>query len=208
VTATASDGAWQWSSAPACDRRAFLRGVVLSSASISLSASGPHVEFVFADARRARRLRRQLSDSGLRASVYERRGRTVVYLKGRDQVAALLQLTGAHGTLLEFEAEQVSHDVQNRLNRLLNAEAANLHRTVRSAERQIGAIERLAADGRLDDLEPRLRVVADARRASPDADLETLAESLGIGRSAVNHRLRRIEQIAAEPPVRRRAAVA
>ena len=94
-------------------------------------------------------------------------GRSVVYLKGRDEVANLLQLTGAHGALLEFAADQVGRDVQNRLNRLLNAEAANVNRTVRAAERQVRAIEQLDATHQLDALSPGLRAVADARRAYP-----------------------------------------
>ncbi len=117
-------------------------------------------------------------------------------ITGREHVASLLQLTGAHGALLELEAEQVGHDVQNRLNRLLNAEAANVNRTVRAAERQVRAIERLDISGRLDDLSPGLRAVAEARRAHPEADLEALAGELQLGRSAVHHRLRRIEQLA------------
>lgn len=191
--------AWRWTAAAACDRRAFLRGVVLGSGSLSFSAAGPHVEFVFRDPVRARRLRRRLAESGIQASAYDRRGRAVVYLKGREEVAALLQVTGAHGALLEFEADQVGRDVQNRLNRLLNAEAANVNRTVRAAGRQLRAIERLEARGVLDGLSPSLRAVADARRASPDADLEALAAQLHIGRSAVHHRLRRLERLAAEP---------
>ena len=118
-------------------------------------------------------------------------------------MATLLHLTGAHGALLDFEAEQVGHDVQNRLNRLLNAESANVNRTVRAAERQLRAIHRIEAAGRLDDLSPGLQAVASARRAHPEADLEALAAGLGLGRSAVHHRLRRLEQLAAEPSRRR-----
>ena len=187
---------WSWARAAACDRQAFLRGVVLGSGSLSFSPAGPHVEFVFRTLGRARTLRRRLAASGIRASVYERRGRAVVYLKGREHVATLLQLTGAHGALLELETEHVGHDVQNRLNRLLNAEAANVTRTVRAAERQVRAIDQLAAAGRLDELSPGLRAVADARRAHPEADLEELAAELDLGRSAVHHRLRRLEQLA------------
>ena len=205
VAAPRQGGAWRWASAKACDRRAFLRGVVLGSGSLSFSTRGPHVEFVFRDRGRARRLRRALSMSGIHAAEYERRGRAVVYLKGRDEVATLLHLTGAHGALLDFEAEQVGHDVQNRLNRLLNAESANVNRTVHAAERQLRAIQRIEAAGRLDDLSPGLRAVASARRAHPEADLEALAEGLGLGRSAVHHRLRRLEQLAAEPSRRRQA---
>ncbi|HEV7200876.1 MAG TPA: DNA-binding protein WhiA [Candidatus Limnocylindria bacterium] len=187
---------WSWAKAAACDHRAFLRGVVLGSGSLSFSRTGPHVEFVFRDAARARTLRRRLKASEIHASSYERRGRAVVYVKGRENVASLLHLTGAHGALLELEAEQVGHDVQNRLNRLLNAEAANVNRTVHAAERQVRAIDRLEAEGRLDELSPGLRLVADARRAHPEADLEALATELDLGRSAVHHRLRRIEQLA------------
>jgi len=198
VAAPRRGGEWRWASAAACDRRAFLRGVVLGSGSLSFSATGPHVEFVFRNRARARRLRRRLATSGIRVAEFERRGRAVVYLKGRDEVATLLQLTGAHGALLDFEAEQVGRDVQNRLNRLLNAEAANVNRTVHAAERQVRAIERLEAAGRFDQLTPSLRAVADARRAHPEADLEALAGGLQLGRSAVHHRLRRLEQLAAE----------
>jgi DNA-binding transcriptional regulator WhiA len=190
------DDRWSWSAAAAHDRQAFLRGVVLGSGSLSFARTGPHVEFVFRSRSRAKTLQRRLADTGIRGAVYERRSRAVVYVKGREQVAALLQLTGAHGALLELEAEQVGHDVQNRLNRLLNAEAANVGRTVRAAERQVRAIERLEVAGRLDELSPRLRVVAEARRAHPEADLEALADELQLGRSAVHHRLRRIEQLA------------
>jgi hypothetical protein len=196
VGAPADRGSWSWSAAPSHDRQAFIRGVVLGSGSMSFARSGPHVEFVLRSANRARTLQRRLGASGIRGAVYERRGRFVVYVTGRAQVAALLHLTGAHGALLELEAEQVGHDVQNRLNRLLNAEAANVGRTVRAAERQVQAIDRLAATGQLDDLPPGLRVVADARRAHPEADLETLAAELELGRSAVHHRLRRIERLA------------
>jgi DNA-binding transcriptional regulator WhiA len=196
VVAPRDTDAWRWSEAAPHDRQAFLRGVVLGSGSLSFSPVGPHVEFTFRSASRARTLHRRLEASGIHASVYERRGRTVVYLKGREHVATLLQLTGAHGALLELETEHVGHDVQNRLNRLLNAEAANVNRTVHAAERQVRAIERLEATGRLDDLSPGLRAVADARRAHPEADLEELAGRLELGRSAVHHRLRRLEQLA------------
>lgn len=189
-------GTLSWSTAADCDRRAFLRGVVLSSGSISFGRTGPHIEFVFRTDQQARTLRRRLAASGVRSASYERRGRTVVALTGREHVASLMQLTGAHGALLELESEQVGHDVQNRLNRLLNAESANVNRTVRAAERQVRAIERLARTGQLDELPPALRAVADARRAHPESDLEALATELQLGRSAVHHRLRRIEQLA------------
>lgn len=191
----------------ACDRRAFLRGVLLGAGSISSGPGGPHVEFVFAERRRATEVRNLLAESDVRASHMQRRGRHVIYLKGQEQIAGLLRLTGANRALLEFETSRVSRDVRNRLNRLLNAEEANLGRTVRAADRQLQAITRLEASGELDRLSDGLREAAAQRRRQPDADLDTLASGLGIGRSAMNHRLRRLLEIAAEaaPPPRGRS---
>ena len=113
-------------------------------------------------------------------------------------MATLLRLTGANRALLDFETGRVGRDVRNRLNRLLNAEGANLDRTVRAADRQLRAIGTLREAGRLDRLPEGLRQAALQRRARPDADLDTLAEALGISRSATNHRLRRLVELADE----------
>ena len=187
---------WEWAAAPACDRRAFLRGTLLGCASLSLTAWGAHVEFVLARRASAVALRHRLAEVGVHGSQVERRGRQVVYLKGQEEIAALLRLTGANRGLLDFETARVGRDVHNRLNRLLNAEGANVDRTVRAADRQLQAIAQLEASGTLPQLPDALREVARRRRLQPDADLDDLAAGLGVSRSAVNHRLRRLLQIA------------
>jgi hypothetical protein len=186
---------WSWADAKSCDHRAFLRGVLLAG-SVSLTASGPHVEFVFADPARAIELRRRLAEMDVRAGMLIRRRRRVVYLKGREQLGALLRLTGANRALLDFEVDGVARDVRNRVNRLLNAEEANLGRTVRAADRQLRAIDQLERSGELGRLADTLREAALARRRQPDADLDALASALGVSRSAVNHRLRRLVTLA------------
>jgi hypothetical protein len=90
----------------------------------------------------------------------------------------------------------VGRDVQARLNRLVNAEEANLARTVRAADRQLAAVGRLEQSGRLASLGRGLREAAAMRRHMPEADLDTLAGALGVSRSAVNHRLRRLVELA------------
>lgn len=210
---------WRWESARECDRRAWLRGVLLASGSVSLGRSGPHLEFVFSHPARAEQLWQRLGEEELRSMRSERRGRHVVYLKGREAIAGLLRLAGASRGLLDWETDSVRRDVRNRLNRLLNADEANLARTVRAADRQLRAIERLEADGVLRRLPPALREAAAARRRHPEADLDTLAASSAVTRSAMNHRLRRLVELAEDsdratpaaassgrrpPPLRRR----
>lgn len=191
-------GTWRWQDAPACDRRSFLRGILLGSGSISFTASGPHVEFVLREDRAATSLLELLEAMGVRALSSVRRGHRVVYLKGQEEIVALLGLMGANRGVLELETQRVGADVRSRLNRLLNAEEANLGRTVRAADRQLLAIERLELDGSLARLTPSLRETAAMRRRMPDADLDTLASALGVSRSAVNHRLRRLVELTVE----------
>jgi DNA-binding transcriptional regulator WhiA len=196
---------WRSVTAKACDRRAFVRGLLLGTGSISAGPAGPHIEFVLKDRSSALRLQSLLAESEVRASRMRRRGRQVVYLKGQEQIAGLLRLTGANRALLDFETSRVSREVRNRLNRLLNAEEANVSRTVRAADRQLQAIARLSASGELEQLADGLREAAAQRRRQPEADLDTLASSLGISRSAMNHRLRRLVELAAESATPRRA---
>jgi len=191
-------GAWSWSAAPSCDRRAFLRGVLLGSGSLSFSASGPHIEMVFSSAAAADEIHAALGSLDVRSRRGERRGRSVVYLKGQEEIAALFRLVGANRGVLELETARVGRDVRARLNRLINAEEANLGRTVRAADRQLSAIARLENMGGLATLSQGLREAAALRRRMPDADLDTLAAALGVSRSAMNHRLRRLVELATE----------
>jgi cell division protein WhiA len=89
--------------------------------------------------------------------------------------------------------------VSSQVNRQLNCETANIEKTVGSAIKQVAAIERLERNGRLDDLSPALREIARARRAKPDLNLTELADHLQLSKSAVNHRLRRLLEVAEEP---------
>jgi DNA-binding transcriptional regulator WhiA len=195
---------WPPAIAKACDRRAFLRGLLLGTGSISGGRGGPHVEFVFRDRSRATALQRLLADNDVRGSRMQRRGRHIVYLKGQEQIGGLLRLTGANRALLDFETSRVSREVRSRLNRLVNAEEANLARTVHAADRQLQSIARLEAIGELERLPDGLREAAGERKRQPEADLDTLASSLGISRSAMNHRLRRLVELATESTISRR----
>jgi hypothetical protein len=86
--------------------------------------------------------------------------------------------------------------VRGDLNRVINAESANLQRAVAAAARQLEAIDTLDADGRLAKQPYVVRLVADARREVPEATLTELAERLQVHRSAVQRALERIERLA------------
>jgi DNA-binding protein WhiA len=202
---------FDWSAAAEHCRLAWLRGLFLARGSLSLAGGRTHLEFVV-DAGEARLLAERLTAFGLPASWRLRRGRGVVTWKSGDTVGLFLRRIGATAALLEVEARQVSRALRGELNRVLNAESANLQRAVGAAGRQVAAIEELAASGELAEQPYGVRAVAEARRETPEATLAELAERLQIHRSAVQRALERIERLAAipadqPPPTRRGISV-
>jgi hypothetical protein len=195
---------FDWVTAPEHCRTAWLRGRFLARGSLSLAGGRTHLEFVV-PADEAAALAGRLGEVGLPASWRVRRGRGVVTWKSAEAVGTFLRRIGAAGALLELEARQVSRALRGELNRVLNAESANLQRAVAAAGRQLDAIAQLDADGRLQDQPDGVRVVADARRETPEATLTELAERLELHRSAVQRALERIERLAEEEPARPRA---
>ena len=142
----------------------------------------------------------RLTGFGLPAAWRLRRGRGVVTWKNGDTIGLFLRRIGATAALLELEARQVSRALRGDLNRVLNAESANLQRAVGAAGRQVAAIEELEAGGELAEQPHVVRLVAEARRETPEATLAELAERLDLHRSAVQRALERIERLAGSPP--------
>jgi DNA-binding protein WhiA len=191
--------AFDWDTAADHCRTAWLRGRFLARGSLSLAGGRTHLEFVVTP-EEAPTLATRLEGIGLPASWRIRRGRGVVTWKSGESVGMFLRRIGAAGALLELEARQVSRALRGELNRVLNAESANLQRAVAAAGRQLDAIAQLDADGRLADQPYVVRLVADARRETPEATLGELAERLELHRSAVQRALERIERLAEEEP--------
>jgi DNA-binding protein WhiA len=199
ATATASvASAFDWDTAAEHCRMAYLRGLFLARGSLSLASGRTHLEFVVG-ADEAPTLAERLGHVGLPASWRTRRGRGVVTWKSGDTVGLFLRRIGAGGALLELEARQVSRAMRGDLNRVLNAESANLQRAVGAAGRQIAAIDELDGDGRLAQQAHIVRLVAEARRQTPEATLAELAERLDLHRSAVQRALERVERLALHP---------
>lgn len=196
---------FDWDAAADHCRMAYLRGLFLARGSLSVASARTHLEFVVGPDE-AEALARRLTEAGLPASWRVRRGRGVVTWKSADTVGMFLRRVGAGAALLELEARGVSRALRGDLNRMLNAESANLRRAVAAAGRQLDAIAVLEADGRLAEQPYVVRAVAEARRETPEATLSELADRLGLHRSGVQRSLERIEELALGPPEAPRSA--
>jgi cell division protein WhiA len=187
-----------------CCRHAFLRGCLIGAGSANSPQKEPHLEILTSNQAFSADLARLLREMEFSPGERLRRGSYVVYLKGRDEVAGLLALTGAHRSALQIEEQSVVKEVRSRANRLANCDQANLRRTSAAASHQIAAITTLQKSGRLAALPLALREMADLRLRYPYMNLVELAEAGGDGlsRSAVNHRLRRLVEVAESGHVR------
>lgn len=183
-----------------CCKKAFLRGTFLGGGSISNPEKTYHMEFVANTPEFAEDLMKLINSYGLTSKVIQRKNSYVVYLKEGEQIVDLLNIIGAHSALLNFENVRVYKEVRNNVNRLVNCETANLNKTVDAAVRQIDSIKFIQEKVGLRKLPPGLREVAEIRLNYPDISLKEIGEMLNppIGKSGVNHRLRKIEKIAEE----------
>lgn len=191
--AGAAAATFDWARRPEHCRMAWLRGRFLARGSLSLSSGRTHLEFVV-QPEEAPVLAARLGEAGAPPSWRVRRNRGVVTLKSVESIQLLLRRIGAGASLLELEARQVARSLRGDLNRVINAESANLARTVIAAGQQLDAIAALEADGRLAGEPAPVRAVAAARRETPEATLGELAERLSMHRSAVQRALERLER--------------
>ena len=183
-----------------CCRRAYLRGAFLGGGSVNKPEGNYHLELVTQNDNFAETLIWAMKSYGIAARVTDRKNENMVYLKDGDAITTFLQVIGAHDALMQFENIRVVKDMRNQVNRLVNCETANLQKTVNASVRQIEKIRRIAHEKGLDTLPPALRKTAEVRLSYPEATLQELVALIGgrIGKSGINHRLRKLERIADE----------
>ncbi len=181
-----------------CCKRAYIRGAYLCIGSMSDPKRSYHLEFVCDTRSQADQLVEQLSDLELDARITERKKRYVVYMKEGSAIVDLLGLCEAHVSLMQMENDRIVREVRGDVNRRVNCEAANITKTVNAATRQIEDIEYLRDNGILDELPGNLKEMALMRLENPDATLPELGKLFDppLGKSGVNHRLRRLGELA------------
>jgi DNA-binding protein WhiA len=181
-----------------CDKKAWLRGAFLAGGSVNSPERDYHLEIITNDSVLARDIQRLLRSFGLKAKTSERKNFYVVYLKESEHIFEFLALVGAHQALFAFEDARILKGMRNQVNRMLNCETANLDKTVDAAVRQAENIRLIQNQGGFASLPDNLREIALLRLDNPDASLKELGEMLcpAVGKSGVNHRLRKLDEIA------------
>ena len=181
-----------------CCKRAFLRGAFLSVGSISDPQKGYHLEFVCTSEAKAKQLQEVIREFDIEAKIVLRKKYFVVYLKEGSAIVDLLNVCGAPVSLMNLENLRILKEMRNSVNRRVNCETANITKTVSASARQIEDIEYIRTHYGFGKLPDTLREMAEVRLENPDAPLKELGEYLSppVGKSGVNHRLRKLSELA------------
>lgn len=181
-----------------CCKRAFIRGAFLSAGSISDPEKFYHFEITCASMRKAKQLQGLMASFDIEARIVLRKRYFVVYVKEGSQIAELLQIMEAPVALMELENIRIVKEMRNSVNRQVNCETANINKTVSAAVKQMEDIRYIQDTIGLESLPENLQEMARVRLERPEATLKELGEALEppVGKSGVNHRLRKLSLMA------------
>ena len=184
----------------ACCRRAFIRGAFLAAGSISAPEKFYHFEIVCPTEPKAEQLKNIIATFDIEAKIVPRKKYYVVYIKEGSQIVDILNVMEAPVSLMELENIRIVKEMRGSVNRQVNCETANINKTVSAAVKQIEDIRFIQSVAGLSGLPESLQEMARIRLERPDATLKELGEALEptVGKSGVNHRLRKLSLVAEE----------
>ncbi len=180
--------------------KAIVRGAFLGCGSLNNPNNKYHLEIVFSTQENAKDIYSILKKFYIQSKILKRKNSYSTYIKEAEEISKFLALIGANKSVLNFEEIRVVRDTRNNINRLVNCETANLNKTINAAVKQINAIKVLKQNKKFKDLPNNLKEIANLRIENPDASLIELGQMLQtpIGKSGVNHRLKKICELAKE----------
>lgn len=181
-----------------CCKRAFIRGAFMAAGSISDPNKSYHFEIVCRTQEQAGQLQKLIDSFDADAKIVERKERYVLYLKEGSQIVDMLNIMEAYVALMQLENVRILKEMRNSVNRKVNCETANIHKTVNAAVKQMEDIKKIQEVIGFDNIPVTLAEIAQARLDHPEATLKELGTYLDppVGKSGVNHRLHKLAEMA------------
>lgn len=182
--------------------RSYLRGVFLSSGSINDPNSSYHLEFTINKKDEAVFVQRLLNIFDLNAKILNRDKGYMIYIKESEKICDFLKIIGASASVLYYENIRIYHEEKNKTNRLNNCEQANVDKIVLTATKQLEQIKVIEEKMSCDLIDDKIKEVMTYRKKYPEVSLKELSEIISletgktITKSGLNHRLRKIKELA------------
>lgn len=177
-----------------------IRGAYLGSGSINNPERKYHLEIGISKKNNAEKIVEYLKNYDIKSNIIEKKSEYAIYLKDGEEISKLLALLGANKSVIRFEEIRVQREMNNKINRIVNCETANLNKTINASIEQIEAIKKLKKNNEFEKLDDSLKKIAELRLLNPNASLVELGKLLDepVGKSGVNYRLKKIMEIANE----------
>ncbi|HPG91901.1 MAG TPA: DNA-binding protein WhiA [Clostridia bacterium] len=188
-----------------CCKKSYIKGMFLACGSLTVpeiksykqeTNASYHMEFQISDTNIAIQFAKLLNETGFAFKLTERSKNSVVYIKDKDSISDMLVYFGANACKFALEDVLIARSIRNDANRQTNCISANIDKTLEASERQIAAITKLIESGKLNLVDEKLRQTADMRMEHIDASMDELAILLGVTKSGVNHRIRKLIELA------------
>ena len=175
-----------------------IRGAYLGGGSINNPENKYHLELSIAKKEDTEEIINMLKWFDIKSNIIKKKKGYSIYLKEGEEISKFLALLGAHKSVIKFEEIRVQREMNNRINRIVNCEAANLNKTINASIEQIEAIRKLKKSKKFSQLEDSLKEIANVRLENPNLSLVELGKKLKepLGKSGVNYRLKKIMEIA------------
>lgn len=186
--------------------RAYFQGAFLGGGSCTLprdeAKTGYHFEVIFPSEKKVQAFSDLLTSLNLLGRTITRNEKHVIYFKSREIISDALWLIGAEGALKTLQSVSSEREENNNNNRVSNCIAFNADKTAIASAAQSMAFRKMQEDGTLESLSEELRKTAEARLSRPALSLVELAEELGISKSCLYHRIRKLMEIYAKTEIR------
>lgn len=185
-----------------CCKKAYVKGAFIGSGSVTVPLdsskhnNGYHLEFVFSKYQTADDFASLLTSQGFLPKLIERKDTFVIYFKNGEEISDILAYMGATKCCFEVKDVIIEKDIRNDTNRKVNCEIGNLNKQIDASLKQIKSINVIIQTIGIEGLNKGLQDTAKLRLENPDATLEELAEMQGVSKSCMNHRLRKLNEIA------------
>lgn len=175
-----------------------IKGIYLGAGSINNPEKKYHLEIGITKKSNAEKIIEYLKLFDIKSNMIEKNDEYAVYIKDGEEISKFLALIGASKSVLKFEEIRVQREMNNKINRIVNCETANLNKTINASIEQIEAIKKLKDNGSFEKMDEPLKEIAELRLDNPNASLIELGKMLKkpVGKSGVNYRLKKIMEIA------------